>query len=91
MWDSLLLRKIHAILAAVALLHAQVLELSEHKFGCRVIQKMLEVLPSPKKSAITAELMDKVVQCVYDMHGLGPRSQKGWSQPKDWNEISGNR
>ena len=59
------------LLGQVSFVLAQpkVLELSEHKFGCRVIQKMLEVFPSHHKASIAAELRDKVVQCIYDSHG----------------------
>lgn len=50
-------------------LHDQVLNLSLHPSGCRVVQKALEKLPQDMKPAIIQELELHVMKCVQDQHG----------------------
>lgn len=55
--------------ALAAFVRDQVVNLSLHHYGCRVIQKFLEVLPQEAKSAIAYELDGHVMKCVQDQNG----------------------
>ena len=57
----------------VGLFHGRVLPLSLQMYGCRVVQKALEVLPPPAQAGIVAELAstgpDTLLTCVHDQNG----------------------
>ncbi len=50
--------------------YMQVLQLSLQMYGCRVVQKALEVLPVDAQCAMLAELDGNVMRCVRDQVGL---------------------
>ena len=41
----------------------------QDKYGCRVVQKMMESLPQQLKMDIASEIMDNVIECIEDMNG----------------------
>ena len=43
--------------------------LLQDKYGCRVVQKMMEALPQQLKMDIASEIMDNVIECIEDMNG----------------------
>eukprot|EP00798_Chlamydomonas_sp_ICE-L_P014163 gene14163-20130_t len=47
----------------------KVVELSLQMYGCRVVQKALEVVPLDKQCAIIAELDNQMMRCVRDQNG----------------------
>lgn len=51
------------------LLWGHVLALSLHMYGCRVIQKALEVLHLEQQRVIVRELQGQVMRCVRDQNG----------------------
>lgn len=45
------------------------MNLSFDQYGCRVIQKALEVLPSKEQDILVLEVRPQVMQCVEDSNG----------------------
>ena len=50
-------------------IRGHVLPLSLHMYGCRVIQKALEVLQLEQQRVIVRELQGQVMRCVRDQNG----------------------
>lgn len=55
--------------ALAAKLKGEVFNLSTHRYGCRVVQKAVEVIPEDMQVELTSELRDRVIECVENMHG----------------------
>jgi len=68
--DSLLLTWLQEVLEALAgVIQGHVLALSLQMYGCRVIQKALEVLPLEQQRLVVRELQGQVMRCVRDQNG----------------------
>lgn len=50
-------------------LKGDIFNLSTHRYGCRIVQKVIEVLPESLQVELTSELVGRVIECVEDMHG----------------------
>ena len=58
------------VLEALAdVIQGHVLALSLQMYGCRVIQKALEVLPLEQQRLVVRELQGQVMRCVRDQNG----------------------
>ena len=51
------------------MIQGHVLALSLQMYGCRVIQKALEVLPLEQQRLVVRELQGQVMRCVRDQNG----------------------
>ena len=51
------------------MLRGNVLGLALQMYGCRVVQKVIEVLRGAEQAAIAAELHSHVMRCVLDQNG----------------------
>lgn len=68
--DCLLLAWPQEVLEALAgVILGHVLALSLQMYGCRVIQKALEVLPLEQQRLVVRELQGQVMRCVRDQNG----------------------
>ena len=45
------------------------LKLTEHMYGCRVVQKALEVIGFEQQKLLVSELQAHVLHCIYDQNG----------------------
>jgi hypothetical protein len=43
-----------------------VLKLTQSMYGCRVVQKALEVISLPQQKLLVTELKDAVIECIND-------------------------
>lgn len=50
-------------------MEGKILELSLHVYGCRVIQKAIEVFDEAVQLNIMKELKDSVLECIMDQNG----------------------
>jgi len=65
-----LLTWLQEVLEALAgVVQGHVLALSLQMYGCRVIQKALEVLPLEQQRLVVRELQGQVMRCVRDQNG----------------------